>query len=221
MRPLQANQVLEVRAVEAAEASVIQAERAVDASFVSIGVSVFAFLALMVTLLQGRNALKKAEKANQIAFESAEKQLRAYLSVEPAGVTVPEQGWMAVPLNISNHGATPASEIEIAGDVLVMSGDPREFDPKNLGRITDQSLSSETMIGPNSNRFHHAKLPDDFLQDHMEAIRDMKAAIIHYGWVGYTDIFGKKHRTNFAFYHWGEELSDDESKRCRFGNSAT
>ena len=73
MRPLQANQVLEVRAVEAAEASVIQAERAVDASFVSIGVSVFAFLALMVTLLQGRNALKKAEKANHKGQRQAQK----------------------------------------------------------------------------------------------------------------------------------------------------
>src|SRR5690606_15753025 len=108
----------------------------------------------LVTIFQGRSALKKAENANTIASDSAQKQLRAYFSIEPLGVQVPEKGWMAVPINIFNHGATPASEIEVAGDVLVMEGDPREFDPKEMGRITDQSLTSETMIGPNSNRYH-------------------------------------------------------------------
>ncbi|KZY90554.1 MULTISPECIES: hypothetical protein [unclassified Erythrobacter] len=221
MSQIAPSESLEVRSVEAAEASVLQSERAVDAAYLSMGLSLLAFLALLVTIFQGRRALANAEAANALSSESTEKQLRAYLSVEPAGVQDFAKGWIAVPIKIFNHGMTPAADIEVAGDVLVLQGDPREFDPQKLGRLEDQSLSSETMIGPNANRFHLAKLTDEFVADHWEKIRDMEAAIVHYGWIGYTDVFGKKRRTNFAFYHWGNELSDVESKRCRFGNSAT
>lgn len=218
---LPTTETVDFRAVEAAEASVLQAERAVDISIASTAVSVIALIALLVTILQGRAALRKADAANQIASDSAKVQLRAYLSVEPCGVQVPKDGWMAVPFNILNHGATPASDIEVAGDVLVISGDPRHFDPEKDGRLADQSLTSETMIGPASNRYHDVQMPDQFLEPHLEDIREMRSAIVHYGWVGYSDVFGKRHRTNFAFYHRGPELSDETSKRCRFGNSAT
>ena len=211
----------EVRAVEAAEASVIQAERAVDVTIVSAAISVVALIALLVTIAQGRAALRKADAANKIASDTSRKQLRAYLSIEPCGVQVLKKGWIAVPLNMFNHGLTPASDIEVSGDVLVLSGDPREFNPKSDGRLEDQSLTSETMIGPSANRYHDIRLPDQFLEPHLEDIRDMRSAIIHYGWVGYSDVFGDRHRTNFAFYHRGPELSDDTSKRCRFGNSAS
>ena len=61
------------------------------------------------------------------------------------------------------------------------------------------------------------KLPKPF----WDKIHKKEAAIIHYGFVRYVDAFGRSQATNFAFYHWGEELSDAESKVCRFGNSAT
>lgn len=215
------NNGLEIRAVQAAESSAVHAERAVDMSYISTVLSILAFIALLVTIIQGRCALKKAENANKIASDTAEKQLRAYLSVEPQGVTIPEKGWMAVPINIINYGATPASEIGIAGSVAVVIGDPRDFIPKELDALEDNVLVSETFIGPNSNRYHQVKQPDEFLQEHMNDIGESKAAIVHYGWVTYMDVFGKKHRTNFAFYHRGEELSDVASMRCRFGNSAT
>jgi hypothetical protein len=212
---------IDLRAVEAAEASALQAERAVDISIASAVVGIVALVALLITIAQGRAALRKAEAANKIASDTSKKQLRAYLSVESCGVQIPKEGWITVPLNIENLGATPASDIEIAGDVLVLSGDPREFDPATDGRLADKSLTSETMLGPNSNRYHDIRLTDQFLQPHLEDIREMRSAVIHYGWIGYSDVFGERHRTNFAFYHRGKELSDEASKRCRFGNSAT
>ncbi|TCD05239.1 hypothetical protein EYB45_07055 [Erythrobacteraceae bacterium CFH 75059] len=210
-----------MRAVEAAEASALQAKRAVDASIISIGLSVLALFALLATILQGRMALKRATLANKIASDSAEKQLRAYLSVEPMGVTVPEKNRITFPLNVINHGATPASAIEFVSDFLVVEGEPREFDPKQYGRSEDHSLPSETMIGPGINQFVYATYSDDCLREHRTAIGSRKAAIVHYGMIRYDDVFGKSHVTNFSFYHWGEELSAEESKRCRFGNSVT
>ena len=212
---------LELRTVQAAEASTFQAERAVDVSIASTALSALAFLALLATIVQGRAALRRARDANQIASDSTEKQLRAYLSVEPKGVQIPDEGWISIPIDITNHGTTPASEIEFAGDVQIMSGDPREFNPEDLGRLKGLSLTSDTMIGPGAIRFHFAKVKDAFLADHVEGIKNKESAIIHYGSVRYKDIFGHQRCTNFAFYHWGEELSDVESKRCRFGNNAT
>ena len=212
---------LELRTVQAAEASTLQAERAVDVAIASTALSALALLALMVTIVQGRAALRRAREANQIASDSSEKQLRAYLSVEPQGVQIPDEGWISVPIDITNHGTTPASEIEVAGDVLLIGGDPREFNPEELGRLKGLSLTSDTMIGPGANRFHFAKVSDAFLDGHVDRVKNKESAIIHYGSIRYKDIFGRKRCTNFAFYHWGEELSDVESKRCRFGNNAT
>lgn len=221
MSNIQPKNNLELRAVEAAEASVVQADRAVDVSIASAAISVVALIALLITILQGRAALRKASEANTIASDSMKRQLRAYLSVEPHGVQVPEEGWMSLPISIQNSGNTPASDLEVAGDVILLVGDPREFNPAENGRITDQSLTSENSIGPHAERFHHVRVPDDFIAEHRMQIHSKEAAIIHYGWIAYTDIFGERHKTNFAFYHRGPELSDVESKRCRFGNSAT
>ncbi|PKP95018.1 MAG: hypothetical protein CVT75_03405 [Alphaproteobacteria bacterium HGW-Alphaproteobacteria-14] len=218
---IQTKDNLELRAVQAAEASVVQADRAVDVSIASAAISVVAFIALLITILQGRAALRRAAEANTIASDSMKRQLRAYLSVEPHGVQIPEPGWISVPISMENNGNTPATDLEVAGDVILLVGDPREFNPATDGRITDETLTSENAIGPHVKRFHYAKVPDDFIGEHRMAIHSGDAAIVHYGWIAYTDVFGDRHRTNFAFYHRGPELNDVESKRCRFGNNAT
>ena len=64
-------------------------------------------------------------------------------------------------------------------------------------------------------------LREAFIQPYSAEVASKDRAILHFGYVTYEDVFGDTHQTNFAFYHWGEELSDLTALRCRLGNSAT
>lgn len=171
-------------------------------------------------------ALGFAFEANKIARDTAKRQLRAYLTVEPGGINIPENGMHRVPLNVINNGQTPAYELEHGGDFLIIVGDPRQFNPETDGRlgslgVTDFVASTDQILGPQTNQFTYAYLEEELTQPFWDQIFKMEAAIIHYGFFRYRDAFGEQRQTNFAFYHWGEELTDADSKRCRFGNGAT
>jgi hypothetical protein len=153
-------------------------------------------------------------------------ELRAYLTVEPGGINESRDGVHRVPLNFINNGQTPAYHIEHGGDFLIMTGDPRQFDPATHGRLgglkpEDFTVSSDQILGPKANRFSYAYLDEKLSKDFWGKIQKKEAAIIHYGFVRYVDAFSRPQATNFAFYHWGELLSDADSKVCRFGNNAT
>ena len=166
-------------------------------------------------------ALYFAFKSNWIARDTAKRQLRAYISIEPGGINEAQNGLSRVPFNIINNGQTPAYELEHGGDFVVIEGNPMEFDPSLDGRLDGQTAVTDQSLGPNSNRFSYAYLEAALCAPFLAQIDKKEAAIIHYGYVTYKDAFGERHRTSFAFYHWGEVLSDLESKRCRFGNDAT
>jgi hypothetical protein len=166
-------------------------------------------------------ALAFAFEANQIARRTAKRQLRAYVSVEPGGISKPEKGLHSAPLNLINSGQTPAYNMELGGDFIIMEGDPRNFDPKVHGRLTGAAATTDATLGANTNRFTYAYLEEELCKPLWEKIKNKEAAIIHYGFLRYTDAFKTGRQTNFAFYHWGEVLSDVESKRCRFGNDST
>jgi hypothetical protein len=170
-------------------------------------------------------ALGIALNSNWIARDTAKRQLRAYLTVEPGGVSEAVGGMHQVPIDLINNGQTPAYDLEQGGDFLVITGDPRHFDPGTDGRLSeldpeDCVASTDAVLGPNTNRFTYAYLEEALPKPFWQKIYAKEAAIIHYGFFRYKDVFGERHQTNFAFYHWGEDLSDVYSKRCRFGNHA-
>ncbi len=178
-------------------------------------------LAGIVSLFGVIFALVLALHSNWIARDTAKRQLRAYISIEPGGINEVVDGIHRVPFNIINNGQTPAYEMEHGGDFLIVEGNPMEFDPSINGRLTGQTATTDQSLGPNSNRFSYAYLEAALCAPFLDKIDAKEASIVHYGYVTYKDVFGISHRTSFAFYHWGEELSDLESKRCRFGNDAT
>jgi hypothetical protein len=171
-------------------------------------------------------ALGIALHSNWIARDTARRQLRAYLTVEPGGVCQPEDGLHPVPIDLINNGQTPAYDLEHGGDFLVITGDPRQFDPDADGRLAqlnpaDCVAQTDAVLGPNTNRFTYAYIEEKMItKANWAKIHAKEAAIIHYGFFRYKDVFGERHQTNFAFYHWGQDLSDVYSKRCRFGNDA-
>ena len=153
--------------------------------------------------------------------KSAEAQLRAYISVDPGGINEAIEGNHRIPYNIINSGQTPAYDLAVFGDILIIEGTPMNFDPMKQGRLGAAEASTDITLGPQSNHWTYAYQGADLFAPFLDKIDQKKAAIIHYGFIQYRDAFGVTRKTHFAFYHWGEELSDLESKRCRFGNHAT
>lgn len=173
---------------------------------------------LLQTLLAGGAliALVKDLRQNR---KSAEAQLRAYLVVDPGGINEFESGFARVPLNVTNVGQTPAFNLTIFSN-FGLSRHPLSETTESMA-IPLIGGASDGSIGPSRNQWVFAKLRREFVKEHLMAINSRDMAIIHMGYVTYDDIFGKTRTTSFAYYHWGEELSDNNAKTCRFGNSAT
>ena len=175
------------------------------------------FWAMILQTLLAGGALIALVKDLRQNRRSAETQLRAYLAAETDGVRESNKfGYWALAINISNKGQTPAHNVVVFSKFAV--GDPSEFDPSEnpilAGPATDIS------IFPDSSHHVYTYIAEDFLEPHEVDIRDKNIALIHYGWIAYRDVFDNWWETHFAFYHWGEELSGADARRCRIGNIA-
>lgn len=179
--------------------------------------AILSFASVIIVVI----ALGQTRRANKLAEDTAKRQLRAYIAVEPLGVEeFAENGFYRVPINIINNGQTPAYNLELFGDFLIVEGDPREFDPVADGRLMEEGATTDSALGPNSNRVTYAYIEANLVNSNHNALEAKTKAIVHYGYLRYKDAFGEPRKSCFAFYHWGEELSATESKRCRFGNGA-
>jgi hypothetical protein len=183
--------------------------------------SIVATLLNALGLMAVGAALYLTVQSNRIARDTARRQLRAYLYIEPGGVNEAAEGLHRMPFNIINSGPTPAHDLETFGDILIVGGSPRDFDPSKDGRYSGETLKTTSALGANNNRWSYAYLEQDVAAPYWEDITTKKKAILHYGFVRYKDIFDNSHETHFAFYHRGEELSDLTSLRCTYGNNAT
>jgi hypothetical protein len=213
-----AQEVQRTRDAERAEADLAAQKSMADFAFwaLALGIGqvilgVLGYFALIQTLEQNEDTFIHAR-------EATEKQLRAYITVEPGGVNAPSEGKLRAPLDIKNCGATPALRIMVFSKFAVVT-DPVNFDPgRGEGLVAE---AGDASLGPNTNRFIFPYVLESFVKKHWPDIADRKKALVHFGYVYYNDVFEAGRRTNFAFYYWGDELSDVEAKRCRLGNDAT
>jgi hypothetical protein len=201
--------------------SAASAEEAAEWAFWQFFLSLFGVAGLIGTIVLTVRATNAAVRANEIAGDTAKRQLRAYISVEPRGVNAPDRdGLVRVPLFIKNCGQTPAYSVMVFQRFALFER-PNDFDPT---RLPDRGLSAEAsdiVFGPGEGNYVYPYIRANFLADNMAAIAEQKKALIHFGSVSYVDAFGEGRETNFAFFHWGDELTDHNSKRCRLGNTAT
>jgi hypothetical protein len=183
----------------------------------AVAASIFAWLAAHHTK-RGANV---ASEALTLSADTAKRQLRAYIGVEPEGVNDGDgAGVMRLPLTIHNSGQTPAHHVIIFSKLNLVEH-PREFDPRRDGGKYISGEANDVTIGPGVKHVAYLYADAGLVNDNAVAIRDKKLALIHFGPISYQDIFGESRETRFAFYHWGAELSDAASRRCRFGNSST
>ena len=207
------------RAALAAEKAASAARDAVTWTIISTLLNSIGLGALIVTIAQGRKALKRARQANKIARDTAARQLRAYVSIEPCGVNAPENGLVRVPVRLKNWGQTPAHNVMIFSG-FAMVRDPFNFDKSTVGAPL-AAAASDIVYAPGEHSHAYPYVEADFFSGHWDDLENKRVAFVHFGYVTYLDAFKVRRETNFAMYHWGDELSDEESKRCRLGNTAT
>jgi hypothetical protein len=140
---------------------------------------------------------RAGEVQKLLAEDTAERQLRAYVSVE-SGLVIKQKGNLRFEFRpvIVNNGNTPAKDVRIVSNMgIVPPAVPDSFDyslPFQIG-------GSVSNVGPKQHRFH------SMIWQRKVTIGEMRRVvrgdwIFHlYGTVRYLDVFDKERTTNFSF----------------------
>jgi hypothetical protein len=156
-------------------------------------------------------------QSNRIARDTAKRQLRAYLSVIPKGITEgPNDTSGTVVISLKNNGQTPAYDIRIAIATVITDfpiGD-------DLPNVPSEIMHSDGVIGGGS-KTHFYRHFDSVDMQYLERVRDEEAAFLVHGTVWYRDIFNEERKTHFCHHYRGKELDAGSAKTHLFGNSAT
>ena len=134
------------------------------------------------------------------AKDTAERQLRAYISVEPGGNFRQSQKRKTVfefTPNIVNNGLTPANDVIIHTNIGVVPPIiPPNFDYSST--LIGPNPSRAT-IGPRQSKFNGTFLFRNIDRKEMRLIVNKQKCFHLFGRVEYKDVFGHPHTSNFSF----------------------
>jgi hypothetical protein len=131
------------------------------------------------------------------ADNTAERQLRAYVSVESGANGRQRKGYKFDfrPV-LTNNGVTPAEDVQILSNVgLAPPIIPENFDYS----LRVAANPSVTTIGPRQGRVHAAIFHRPLSVAELRKIVKGEMGFHVYGTVSYRDIFKNQRRTNFSF----------------------
>ena len=171
----------------------IAAEKAADASHQSNLISaigaILSFISIALVffaLRQTEKSLKAARDANDIAQDTAKRQLRAYIVVTEAFYDL---GSCKAYLNLVNMGQTPAHDVYAIGAIRFAESPPNDLS-------FDKETATRGAVGPNVP--FHIEIAQD------EETNGPRGAPIHVvGEIRYTDIFGERWVKRFSLSQHG------------------
>ncbi len=159
----------------------IAAEKAADAAAFSNTLSIIGAVlsavglgALLVTIRQGRRALRRAAKANRIAQRIGEAQTRAYLTISNVEGFHSRNG-ISIEITVQNSGQSPA--LEVTAHCAIMGNDDVERSTIQNATVSIPTTAHQTL----SKIFY---VSDEF--------RDWKSIVVK-ARVGYADVFNEIH----------------------------
>ena len=189
-------------------------------------ISGLGLVALLETIKQGRNALKRARKANRIARHTAKMQLRPYLHLESVDhlivwlQTVKQFSVLnpnpTVTISLKNFGQTPAKNIRLRVKAEV-GGYWNDRPVANLGQATTIHIGD---LAPQA----------VFTQDgytmltNTSQIAEIKCGVstaFVEGQIDYTDNLGGEYYTRFQIAYTDESFARDKPSRTPHWNDAT
>lgn len=200
--------------------------RMADYALIGILLGIFGSYLLLRTLLYTRDAadaardtLDVARKTLNLSRDTAQKELRAYLSVEkvitdsklqaqgimrPAAPERPNFSPIDVLITVKNTGQTPANNVRFC-----IQCDIVEKDSGWTLELEEEKSRSLGSIGPSMSKFskRSVKRGDDLewhnLQDGLVSGKD---TLYVYGKIWYDDIYGDEHQTSLMCYLSGGSL---------------
>ncbi len=171
-----------------------------------------------------KTTFDETRAANDIARDTAKRQLRAYITTENHQVVNFGAGLKYSHIcQLHNRGQTPAYDVRIwSRPVCIVAAEafPQWAKIRKCGEI-DQS---KAVLGPGQWVTHHNASTAPLTQDSYIGLCSGDLVIIWGGLVTYRDAFGKRHATTFkyAFTGDGTYISGNcDMTACSRGNMAT
>jgi hypothetical protein len=159
-------------------------------------------------------ALDAADRQNEIAADTAKKQLRAYVATKPVGF-VREPGGVRVFTGVANGGTTPAYELRIFPTGRI---DVPNISPEAVKAIQEHAPASvESAIVLVSGQDIGREFGINVGEAEEAACRAGDRWLYFAGRIEYTDVFGDKHNTWFCHVYRGGDMS---GVTYRHGNRA-
>jgi hypothetical protein len=191
-----------------------------------VGIGVLGLIALFYTLHLSRGATRAAIQAAEAAKESvtitsdtAKQQLRAYLNLSAAKISMEDDGRVHVKLTFKNGGQTPAYRVTIKTTLKATSfpfAGPFDVPPP---RIPGRPISRAT-TGAGSDCISEMSFPNLFDIPFRNNVNAGTVAFFAYGKVEYVDIFDSPHTTSFRYMHTGKWGGSRGMDVCDDGNQA-
>lgn len=159
-----------------------------------------------------------AEQAHTAAQETAKRQLRAYLFLEPELVVeVPASGIVKVDFSVKNSGQTPASNFWFGSRIALVERKKSKTSFRSFPRVEATETSA---LGPD-------RVVECAFDEHKLSAVDIAALkggerdLVVSGCLFYEDVFGDSHHTNFCCRLFYSKGGDREQEWASAGNDAT
>ena len=156
-----------------------------------------------------------------IAKDTAERQLRAYLSVkieEQPDLDTP--GTPRMVLLFKNNGQTPAFHVQAQASIFTAGQELSATDLKDTRDFLDKLPKSETVLFPGQEFRESPEAGIPVTNDQKIAISMGASVLWVVGGITYTDAFGKPRATRFRLYMGGVAARQHKFVWANGGNDA-
>lgn len=186
-------------------------------------VSGFGLAALLRTIVQGKEGLKRADEANRIALETGQRQLRAYLVAEEFRIRDFVIGRKpAISYKIVNAGSTPAYGVRARAQLIEAKGrtacEQKVFFDKPRRKIPAKVVGPGQDMNP---EFHYS---NPLTAKEAKRVRDGKIKLGLFGVITYSDVFRQRHCVTFKVFllpEWFDARGGARFAMCDRGNAAS
>ena len=193
----------------------IAAEKAADSTYwgnvvggIGAALSFLSVVLVIAALRQTERSLKESMEANDIASQTAKRQLRAYVMAEDQTIDgLWRGGPTTMTLKVYNRGQTPAYNVRVWS---VVTGTLENPDQCKIFRRAGEKFHQSTIdVGPGNFVVHGNDCQDPLDGNAYSGIVAGDLKLIFAGVIKYEDAFGRTRRTTFKQFYAGN------------GNSAT
>lgn len=158
-----------------------------------------------------------SQRIVEIMKDTAEKQLRAYVSVDTTKVTDAQGNEVQqIGLSVRNGGLTPAYKLQAWMTVAVRANEPT-FPFEEPMQLADKGW---TLLDAKEAKLMKLDYPQ-FSPEELAAVRANVRALYLWGEITYNDIFGVQRRTSFSYLRDSANLPVGHWLHCAHGNEAT